>query len=395
MRSRRVRRGSPGAHGRRAGVCPAAAASAYPAAVPRPGSDRDVPAHLRQPGRGHGGPAAAVVGQDDQGAPDRGVPVGLLDELAAGRGPEPGPVPVLVLLRRADIEPVDGPRPRPSGERSSPSSSRRTPARSATAQAAASAWRAVSGGDVRCPAGLAVVEVKPGQGPPDGAVAQRDDPVGQPGVDQRLRADDATGSARRSSPPPWWPDRAQARGPAAPARPRARWWRSGWTSSRTRRTGGHRRTTTGDGRPSSAATSPAGSDGVPAVSATSSPNALLGALTSSNSSPPSAVQPARPPSKQRHVGVPEFAQPAAAAVASPPRSPSCPSSPYTTIGHRAPRQSLGRLRLELPKRERRREQRMARREAALLAHVEERDLGPGPQRGADRGGRDGRKNRHS
>ena len=71
---------------------------------PRPGLGRvgaqqhHLPAHLGQPGRGHRRPAAGVLGQHHEGAADRGVPVGLLHQLTAGRGPEPGLVAGRVLL---------------------------------------------------------------------------------------------------------------------------------------------------------------------------------------------------------------------------------------------------------------------------------------------------------
>ena len=54
-------------------------------------------------------------------------------------------------------------------------------------------------------------------------------------------------------------------------------------------------TTTSSRSRSIASRSCAVTSGVPAVAATSSPNALLGVLTSANSSPPAAVHPARPP----------------------------------------------------------------------------------------------------
>jgi hypothetical protein len=67
---------------------------------------------------------------------------------------------------------------------------------------------------------------------------------------------------------------------------------------------------------SSAATSGAGSRGVPVSSATSSPNALLGALTSLNSSPPAAVQPSIPPASRPTSRKPSWRSRAAAASAS-------------------------------------------------------------------------------
>ncbi len=108
----------------------AAAAGPAPTARPPPGRpagrpDRDVHPHLGQPGGGHRRPAALVVGQHDQGAADRGEPVGLLHQLPARSGPEPGRMPSLVFLGRPHVEPVD----RPPRRRLAPPAAR--PARSA------------------------------------------------------------------------------------------------------------------------------------------------------------------------------------------------------------------------------------------------------------------------
>ena len=64
-----------------------------------------------------------------------------------------------------------------------------------------------------------------------------------------------------------------------------------WYSSKRRAS----RTATPEPSRSRALSSPAVTPGVPAVAATSSPKALLGALTSRNSTPPVAAHPARPP----------------------------------------------------------------------------------------------------
>ncbi len=59
--------------------------------------------------------------------------------------------------------------------------------------------------------------------------------------------------------------------------------------------------------------------GVPAVASTSSPKALLGALTSRKSSPPPAAQPASPPSSSDTSRYPRLrSRPAAAAASSAP-----------------------------------------------------------------------------
>ena len=147
-----------------------------PAPVP------NLPAHLGQPGRGHRGPAAVIAGQHHEGSPDRGVPVGLLHQLPAGRRPEPGQVAGGVLLGGADVEPVHGPRPavqqrrQPGG--ADPAHPRLTGDRPGRRLRPPGHGRRHPGG----PALLAVVQVQPGQAPADGPVAQRHHRLGSPAL---------------------------------------------------------------------------------------------------------------------------------------------------------------------------------------------------------------------
>jgi hypothetical protein len=119
---------------------------------------------------------------------------------------------------------------------------------------------------------------------------------------------------------------------------------------------------------SSAFTSSAGSDGVPASCSTSSPKDLLGTLTSRNSSPPLRRQPSSPPSSRLTA-----VQPAAASQA---RGRFGQAFAVVVDHHRhvAARQPPGRVELEPRARDLHREQRVLLRERVFLAHVEQRDL---------------------
>ena len=158
---------------------------------------RVAPAHLHEPGGGHRRAHAIVIDQHDARAQRAGLLVGSLHELAARDPSRVGQVSGLVLLAVADVEheertftglgapsveggAVDRPHAEPL----------RHPRRRGTGL--------LQSGRGRFPdmPGRSLGELQTGEMPRHGAVAQARHPVGNPGIDDRLRADDAPGPAR-------------------------------------------------------------------------------------------------------------------------------------------------------------------------------------------------------
>ena len=153
-----------------------------------------LPTQLRQPGAGHVGAGAVVVGEDDAGAAHAGVVVGFLHQLAAGDPARVGQVAGAVFLFGAHVEQVGG--------------AAGLGAPVAQLREAGAVYAGLVGHGAGCLPGLfagfnadvgeapllAVLQCLPGQGPADGAVAQGGHRVGDAGVHQGLGADDAAGA---------------------------------------------------------------------------------------------------------------------------------------------------------------------------------------------------------
>ena len=147
-----------------------------------------VPVHLRQPGGGHVG-APPTSSHSTMRAPRTGAKTSV----SCTSWP-PGACGIRRMpprtRRRADVEAVRGPAVSASSARTPRRSSRvrrRDRRRLAPHDPPPPPALAMHG----CAPGLAVLERQAGQRPADGAVAKGRHPVGNAGVHQRLRADDA------------------------------------------------------------------------------------------------------------------------------------------------------------------------------------------------------------
>ena len=153
------------------------------------------PAQLREPGRRHVGPYAIIIDQHQACAAHTGEVVGFLHQLAAGCGTGSGQVTGFEFFRGAYVEQV------------SAAARFLLPALHVCQRGTAHPRfighaTGIAGGNLpmlfagwRELARLTVLQFLTGQGPANGAVAQGRHRVGDAGVDQRLRADDAAGAA--------------------------------------------------------------------------------------------------------------------------------------------------------------------------------------------------------
>ena len=159
-----------------------------------------LPAHLPQPGRGHHGAHLGVVDQHDAGAERADILVGRLDQLSAGRGDGAGDMAGFVLGRIAHVEAGRASARRAPRANAPASRDRCARCRSgcATRSAADLAQAKPSREAARARRALPLSQASPAERPAHGAVAQRHHLVRHAGVDQRLRADDAAGAARRN-----------------------------------------------------------------------------------------------------------------------------------------------------------------------------------------------------
>src|SRR5262249_55884401 len=152
------------------------------------------PAHLHQPGSRHARADAVIVKQDEATAAYRDPFIRSLDQLAPGRGDEVRWMSVLIFLGRANVEQIECALAFLHHE-----SIERRPVNDGNADALAPSLRLRERSRIglarplQKAVGLAALDVVAGQGPADGAVAQREYLVLEPGVDQRLGADDAAG----------------------------------------------------------------------------------------------------------------------------------------------------------------------------------------------------------
>ena len=160
-----------------------AAYGAFSTRLPRPHQARPcgIPAHLRQPGRGHARAHAVIVEQHEAGAAHRDHSSVSCTSCPPGAETNPADGPRVVLLRRAHVERYSV---RASASRASVGVARSS---LATPRARPSALRrparrhCVAGGRFGS-GGPAALHLMPGQRPADRAVAQRETGLGMPAL---------------------------------------------------------------------------------------------------------------------------------------------------------------------------------------------------------------------
>jgi len=155
----------------------------------------NLPSHLREPGRRHVRPRAVVIGDHDPGASDRREYVGLLDQLPTRRRAKSRQMTCLVLFGGAHVESVQRALrvKLPASQRPAidPGDARKV--REAAGGSGSLCRRVVA--DVTESFRPAMIQREAGEGPSNRAVAQCSHPIGDRGVHERLRSDDAAGPA--------------------------------------------------------------------------------------------------------------------------------------------------------------------------------------------------------
>ncbi len=150
------------------------------------------PTHLGEPGCGHVGADAEMVGENYSRAAHRRGHVDLLHQLPAGIMTETRDVTGGVFLRVPHVEAIE----RAVGRRRKRVhlAGTDTPHAGTVGDVPCIGLRSVGRADCAAPAG-AMFEILFCQSPADGTVAQRHHLVADPGIDQRLGADDRAGAA--------------------------------------------------------------------------------------------------------------------------------------------------------------------------------------------------------
>ena len=174
--------------------------------LPRPGhaalarvdriDDINLPAHLCEPRGGHVGAHAVVIGQHDARAAHGGGVIGFLHELAAGRAGKAGQVAGGVFLGRAHVELVDRAVRGLQFGNVSQRNTRHVGAFSHGARIGLCLRACFDRHLLQVTTAGAMVEHLIGQQPADGAIAQCRHRVGDAGIHERLRADDAARASR-------------------------------------------------------------------------------------------------------------------------------------------------------------------------------------------------------